>query len=125
MLSSISGSVIGVEITYPPLAHFPRSISRQRSLQKGKCSEPASTSVRQVGQRSDRAFFLGIPNLDDRTLIYDLCYQIIFVRFGDLTTIELARLEFLAISEIVDEQLAIDLRSVHLRPAFPEQLCLL
>jgi hypothetical protein len=125
MLSSISGSVIGVEMTYPPLAHFPKSISRQRSLQKGTFSEPASTSVRQVGQRSDRAFFRGISNLDDRKLIYDLCYQIIIVRFSDLTAVELARLELLAISEIIDEQLAVNFRSVHLRPAFPEQLCFL
>src|SRR5215467_1207267 len=48
--SSFSGSVTGVEITYPPLAHLPRSIRRQRSLQKGKFSSLANTSVRHVGQ---------------------------------------------------------------------------
>jgi hypothetical protein len=62
MLSSISGSVIGVEITYPPLAHLPRSISRQRSLQKGKSFDPARTRVRQLGQRNDLTFFLVILN---------------------------------------------------------------
>src|SRR5690242_7121678 len=62
MLSSSSGSVIGVEITYPPLAHLPRSIRRHRSLQKGKCSDPVSTSVRQVGQRNEWTFFLAIIN---------------------------------------------------------------
>jgi len=35
-LTASSASVTGDEITYPPLAHLPRSIWRQWSLQKGK-----------------------------------------------------------------------------------------
>ena len=43
---------MAVEITYAPLAHLPKSISRQRSLQKGKSGSPRWTSFRHVGQRS-------------------------------------------------------------------------
>jgi len=42
----------GDETTYPPLAHLPRSISRQRSLQKGKSASPAFAGFLQIGQRS-------------------------------------------------------------------------
>jgi hypothetical protein len=63
MLSNCSGSVIGVEIIYPPLAHLPKSMTRQRSLQKGKFSSPATTSFRHVGQRRESGFFFGINKL--------------------------------------------------------------
>ena len=49
--SSTSGSSTGEEMRYTPLAHFPRSICLQRSLQKGNSSPFAVISVRQVGQR--------------------------------------------------------------------------
>jgi hypothetical protein len=52
--STSSGSLIGVEITYPPLAHLPRSIKRQRSLQKGNPGSERKTILRQVGQRKLR-----------------------------------------------------------------------
>ena len=47
-----SASVTGDEITYPPLAHLPRSIRRQRSLQKGKSGSVAFVGFLQIGQRS-------------------------------------------------------------------------
>jgi hypothetical protein len=39
-------------MTYPPLAHLPKSITRQRSEQNGKSSLPASTIALQFGQRN-------------------------------------------------------------------------
>jgi len=57
---------MAVEITYLPLAHLPRSMVRQRSLQKGKSSLERVTRVRQIGQRSELVFFLGIQRLDVR-----------------------------------------------------------
>ena len=47
-----SASVTGDEITYAPLAHLPRSIRRQRSLQKGKSASADFTGFLQIGQRS-------------------------------------------------------------------------
>ena len=47
-----SSPVSGAEITYAPLAHFPRSIKRQRSLQKGKSASVFLTGFLQMGQRS-------------------------------------------------------------------------
>jgi len=47
----------GELMTYPPLAHLPRSITRQRFEQKGKSSLPASTIVLHVGHRSVFSFF--------------------------------------------------------------------
>lgn len=51
---------MGVEITYPPLAHLPRSIVRHLSLQNGNSGSVLNTSLRQVGHRKLRIFFLGI-----------------------------------------------------------------
>src|SRR5271170_20580 len=52
---------MGEDILYAPLAHLPRSILRQRSLQKGKSSSAAVTMVLQVGQRRTMArFALGL-----------------------------------------------------------------
>jgi len=45
-------SWVGEEITYAPLAHLPKSISRQRSLQKGKSGSVFSTGFLQTGQSS-------------------------------------------------------------------------
>jgi hypothetical protein len=42
----------GDEITYSPLAHLPRSISRHRSLQKGKSAFSRCTGFLHVGQGS-------------------------------------------------------------------------
>jgi hypothetical protein len=51
-------SCTGDETTYWPLAHFPRSISRQRSLQKGKSAAVLSTGFLQIGHLSF-VFLLG------------------------------------------------------------------
>jgi hypothetical protein len=45
-------SLTGDETTYWPLAHLPRSISRQRSLQKGKSADVLSTGFLQIGHLS-------------------------------------------------------------------------
>src|SRR5271154_5023749 len=47
-----SSSPTGAGITYAPLAHLPRSIVRQRSLQKGNSASPLLTTFLQIGQRS-------------------------------------------------------------------------
>ncbi len=51
-LIASSESVTGEEITYWPLAHLPRSMVRQRSLQKGKSGSVLLTDFLQMGQRS-------------------------------------------------------------------------
>src|ERR1700732_2893473 len=51
-LMASSASLTGDEITYPPLAHLPRSIRRQRSLQKGKSASVAFVGFLQIGHRS-------------------------------------------------------------------------
>jgi len=53
-------SVTGDEMTYPPLAHLPRSIRRQRSLQKGKSGSAAFVGFLQIGQRSLMVLLRGI-----------------------------------------------------------------
>jgi len=45
-------SVTGEGTTYWPLAHLPKSISRQRSLQKGKSSPVLCTGFLQIGHFS-------------------------------------------------------------------------
>ena len=54
----MSGSLKGEEITYPPLAHLPRSIRRHRSLQNGNSASVFNTIFRQVGQRRLTALFV-------------------------------------------------------------------
>ena len=53
----------GDEITYAPLAHLPRSIKRQRSLQKGKSASAAFAGFLQIGQRSLMVRLRGIVGL--------------------------------------------------------------
>src|SRR5258708_29744350 len=114
MSSSSSGSA-GVEITYFPVVHLPRSMVRQRSLQNGKVSSPASTSLRQTGQRNERFFFFAMTSENPG-------HQVVVVRFDDFAAVELARLRLIVIAEIVDEQLSVDFRGVHLGAAFPQQI---
>src|SRR5579872_3961209 len=52
MLSDVSCT--GDEITYAPLAHLPRSIRRQRSLQNGNSGSLLFTGFLQVGHRNFR-----------------------------------------------------------------------
>ena len=57
---------------YAPLAHFPKSICLQRSLQKGKSSPLAVTSVRHVGQRKILSFFEAfLLMLDEINLVFE------------------------------------------------------
>ena len=49
-------------MTYPPLAHLPRSIMRQRSLQNGYSGSLCRTILRQVGQRRLRTDFFAIKH---------------------------------------------------------------
>src|SRR5262249_52951644 len=51
--------------------------------------------------------------------------QVVVVRFGDHAADKLARHQLLAVTEIVDVELAVDLGSMHLRAAFPQQIALL
>jgi len=53
----VAGSFTGVEITYAPLAHLPRSMTRQRSLQNGNSASVRRTIFLQIGQRRLRVFF--------------------------------------------------------------------
>ena len=94
--SSESGSFIGDEITYPPLAHLPRSITRQRSLQNGNSGSEANTIFLQVGQRRLRTDFFGIASLSGQ--LNDSCDQIVLVCFGNLAAVEFALADILVIS---------------------------
>jgi hypothetical protein len=50
--NSSSASLTGDEMTYSPLAQLPRSMVRQRALQKGKSPSVLLTSFLQMGQRN-------------------------------------------------------------------------
>src|SRR5437660_652831 len=58
MLSS--ASVTGDEITYPPLAHLPRSAVRHRGLQNGNSGSVLFTAFLQIGHWSLRLRLLGM-----------------------------------------------------------------
>jgi len=60
-----SASVTGEEITYWPLAHLPRSMRRQRSLQKGKSGPVVFTDFLQIGQRSLTGGLRGIHSFQE------------------------------------------------------------
>jgi hypothetical protein len=47
-------------MTYPPLAHLPKSMVRQRSLQNGNSGSLFSTILRQMGQRRLRTDFFAM-----------------------------------------------------------------
>jgi hypothetical protein len=51
--------------------------------------------------------------------------QIVVVRLSDLAADDLPRHKFFLPAKVVDEELAVDLRRVHLRAAFPKQVSLL
>lgn len=124
-------SVTGDEITYAPLAHLPRSMMRQRSLQKGKSASVLFTAFLQMGQRSLRVRLRGIQSLivEERLgmcngllrTLYDLGYQIVIVCLGDLAAVEVAGLRGDFVGEVVDENFAVDLGRVHEGAAFQQQ----
>src|SRR5689334_3090766 len=113
-------SCTGDEITYAPLAHFPRSITRQRSLQKGKSGSLLFTGFLQVGQCSFSVRFRAITSLSipvrndlflDDLFLNDLSlndpgHKIVVVGFGDLTAVESAGLRFDTLGYVVDEYFA-------------------
>ena len=55
-----------------------------------------------------------------RQLLYDPRYQIVIVRFGDFTAVELAFTNIVMITKIVHVHCAINLRSMHRRAALPQ-----
>lgn len=69
-------------------------------------------------------FVLRHKQLDVSVSANDPRHQIVIMRLGNLAAIEGARHEFLVVAKIVDEQLAVNLRSMHLGAAFPQQVCL-
>lgn len=86
---------------------------------EGKKLTPGQHQCAARGAAQGASFLLGHTELDDTKLIGDPRHQIIVVRFRDLATVKFPRREFRAVAKIVDEQLAVNLRRVHLRPAFP------
>jgi hypothetical protein len=97
-------------MTYCPLAHLPRSMVRQRWLQKGNSGSAVLTGFLQIGQRTSTVFtirreqFKKLENSGD---------QIVIVRFYDLTAIKLAGSRILSFGKVVHEDLAIDFGRVH------------
>lgn len=74
--------------------------------------------------RSQKESRSGITGHSDRPAIAgsrsnDSCYQIIIMAFSHFATIKLSRLKFCVSPEIIDKELAINFRGVHLCPAFP------
>jgi hypothetical protein len=116
MASEMSRS--GDEITYSPLAHLPRSMSRQRSLQNGKSGSFARTAFLQMGQRSLMARLRAMTLQDFRD-------QIVIVSFGDLATIELAGLRLQIIGSVVHQNFAVDFGGVHGGAAFEQKIAFL
>jgi len=125
-VSSGSASLIsctGDEITYAPLAHFPRSTRRQRSLQKGKSAFALVTFFLQIGQRRVAARLRGMDW--ESGFRYDLGHKVVVVRLGDLATIEFAGFHLYALGYVVHEDLAINFRSVHGSAALKQEVALL
>src|SRR6201993_1549150 len=114
--NSSSVSFTGEEITYWPLAHLPRSMRRQRSLQKGKSGSALLTGFLQIGQRSLTVFrgmtvCIVAAERSDRDL-QNSGDQVVFVGFGDLASVELAWLGREFFGKIVDENFAVNFGSV-------------
>ena len=109
-------SVKGDEMTYPPLAHFPRSIKRQRSLQKGNSGSLLLTVFLQVGH-----FRLG-EGLRAIKSSHDFRDQVVVVGLSNLATVELAELRFQSLRNVVDQHFAINFRRVHRSPALEQKI---
>src|SRR4029077_6795395 len=112
----------GDEMTYPPLAHLPRSIRRQRSLQKGNSASLLVTCFLQMGHFSLilRAMWLSY------TILFsdDPGDQVVVVGLGDLAAIELARLRLHPFGNVVHEHLAVDFWCVHGSSALKQKIAL-
>src|SRR4029078_6266593 len=98
-------------------------MTRQRAPQKGNSGSARSTMVRQIGQRRERICFLAMmliwmrasraparicPPYDNHIVLDEAGDQIVVVGVGYLAPIEAAGLGSV-VSEIVDEDFAIDL----------------
>lgn len=68
---SSSASFTGAEITYSPLAHLPKSMMRQRSLQNGKSGSVPFTTFLQMGHPSFAVRFRGMGLNYCRTRVVD------------------------------------------------------
>ncbi len=108
-------SVTGDEITYAPLAHLPRSISRQRWLQNGNSGSLACTDFLHVGHRNWEARFRGMCSDNPG-------YEVVVVALGDLAAIEFSRFGFAAFGKIIHKDLAINFWSMHGRAALEKKL---
>lgn len=100
----------GEEITYSPLAHLPRSIRRQRSLQKGNSESELFTGFLQIGQRRLMERLRGIAT-DIR--LKDSRHQVVVVRLSDLAPVKFTRPGFQPVGNVIDEDLSINLGGVH------------
>lgn len=107
---SSSVSRTGDEITYLPLAQLPRSIVRQRSLQKGNSGSGAATGFLQMGQRRLTVRF---SITQSRSGLEDPRHKIVIVRLHDLAAIELSGLWVQTLGKFIDEDFAVDFRCVH------------
>lgn len=122
---------MGVVTTYAPLAHLPRSMTRQRSLQKGKSVSLAFVGFWQIGQRNlmDRlrdmgrllGCYLGYGNVMQNQLL-NSGHEIVIVRIHDFAAVKLPRLRLQAIGHFVHENLAVDFRGVHDSAALEEKV---
>ena len=98
---------MGEEMRYAPLAHLPRSITRQRSLQKGRLGSSSSTSVWQVGHRNAVGFE------DFFVILFCLGYyarhHVVVMRFGDFATIELPSLQLRVRAKVIHVHQSVNL----------------
>src|SRR6202030_3671146 len=132
-----SASVTGDEITYAPLAHLPRSIRRQRSLQKGKSASSAFAGFLQIGQRSLMGRLLDIlviaetglsPSSETRQAaslwenLNDVGNQVVIVRRRDTAAVKLSLFRLVSFGIIVHEDFAVNLRCVHRCAAFEQEV---
>src|SRR5579872_5266406 len=123
-----SSSETAEGIAYAPLAQFPRSIVRQRSLQNGKSGSSRLTSFLQIGQRRSSLCFSAMGYLERYNYLLFLQkfrYQIVIVSFCDLAAIKTARFRSHIGRKIVYKNFAVDLRRVHRSPSLEQQFGLL
>ena len=103
----------GEEITYSPLAHLPRSIRRQRSLQKGNPESELFTGFLQMGQRRLMERLRGIAT---GIRLKNSRHQVVVVRLSDLAPVKFTRPGFQPVGNVIDEELSINLGRVHCGP---------
>jgi len=111
-------SCSGDEITYAPLAHLPRSMVRQRGLQKGNSASLIFTGFLQMGHFSLR---FRLPAI---YVLHDPGYVVVVVGFCDLAPVEFASLWFQPLGNVVHEYFAVNLRGVHGSAAFEQEIAL-